>query len=763
MPLYRQYKSQHWFFCSIFRKTNRMKRVVRNIFYAFPIQLLILHFRKYQVLLLAWLVLISTINSGLMRSFGADALFLAPDYLGKVNAWGAAIVGVAMGVFIMSWNITTFILHSKRCKFLATTAKPFLKYCINNAILPLLFIGFYCIRIVQFDQSKELMGNGEIVLLLTGLIGGFSFSIAFSLIYFFGAEKTIQYRMSHIISDPNTFRQNFDPRINRQEQGFGMTVSYYFSTGFRLRKARNVEHYNKEYLDAIFKRHHLAAIISVILAFVFLAMVGFFLDNKWFEVPAAASIFIFFAVATAVIGALTYFLQSWSVLFVILLLYIVNLLYRHEVIDPRNKAYGIHYTTRALRPAYNKESLQRLCRPDMILRDKAIMEDVLNHWKRRQDSSKPMMVIINVSGGGLRSAAFTMHTLQQLDSMTGGRLMRQTFLISGASGGMLAAAYYRELYRQHQKGNGIASLHDPVYTNRITGDLLNPVFSSMIARDIFAPAQRFSVGPYRYVKDRGFAFERKLNENTGGILDIQLKDLADDERQARIPLIFFNSVVTRDGRKMLLSTLPVSYMMKPAQYLSDSTTSPDAVDFAALFARQDPMNIRLLTALRMNATFPYVLPNVWLPSEPVIDVMDAGLRDNFGQETALRFMDHFADWIRLNTKGVLLVQLRDRLNDNWQHPLETGSVTDILLKPATMLQNNWYKLQDFFQTDQYAYLHDDTSRHVNRLTFMYLPAQEDKGAALNFHLTGRERKDVIASFNHPINQATAAKMMSLLR
>ncbi len=80
---------------------------------------------------------------------------------------------------------------------------------------------------------------------------------------------------------------------------------------------------------------------------------------------------------------------------------------------------------------------------------------------------------------------------------------------------------------------------------------------------------------------------------------------------------------------------------------------PDAVDFAALFARQDPMNLRLLTALRMNATFPYVLPNVWLPSKPVIDALDAGLRDNYGQETASRFLLVMRDWIQANTSKVV--------------------------------------------------------------------------------------------------------------
>ena len=89
-----------------------MKQLLINIFYAFPVQLFILHFRKYQVLLVFWYLLASTINSGFMKSFGADALFFAPEYLGYVNAFGAAVVGVAMGVFMMSWNITTFILHS---------------------------------------------------------------------------------------------------------------------------------------------------------------------------------------------------------------------------------------------------------------------------------------------------------------------------------------------------------------------------------------------------------------------------------------------------------------------------------------------------------------------------------------------------------------------------------------------------------------------------------------------------------------------------
>ena len=198
--------------------------LLKNIFYSFPIQLFIIHFRKYQVLLVFWYLLGSTINSGFMKSYGADALFFAPEYLGTVNALGAAIVGVAIGVFIMSWNVTTFILHSKRCKFLATTSKPFLKYCINNAILPLLFIIFYLAKLISFNTVKELMTAKEITVIIAGVLGGLILLLAFSFAYFFGAEKTILLSVAPIIANTHQFKQTYNPAVNPQQEGFGMKV-----------------------------------------------------------------------------------------------------------------------------------------------------------------------------------------------------------------------------------------------------------------------------------------------------------------------------------------------------------------------------------------------------------------------------------------------------------------------------------------------------------------------------------------------------------
>jgi hypothetical protein len=695
-----------------------------------------------------------------MKNYGADALFFAPEYLGNVNAIGAAIVGIALGIFFMSWNITTFIMHSKRCKFLATAAQPFLEYCINNAGLPLLFLVFYIFRLFRFDEQKELMSMGDIIVVMSGLLGGLTLLLAVSFIYFFGAEKSIRRSITPIVDASRHLRKGIHP--SEAQDNYGMAVSYYLSTGFRFRKVRSVAHYSQDFLDLVFKRHHFSGIISIVLAFIFLIVVGFYMDAKFFQVPAAASIFIFFALMTAVIGSLTYFLQSWSIPFIIVLIFFLDILYQREIIDPRNKAYGLNYINVSERPVYEKHTLQQLCVPANIEADKANMLTILENWKKKQTEEKPVMIFVNVSGGGLRSSTFVMNTLQQIDSLTNGSMMRHVMMMSGASGGMLAATYYRELYRQKQKLPSL-DIYNHIYTDNIAEDLLNPVFSSMVARDIFSPAQKFSVGGYKYVKDRGYAFEEKLSENSKGLLDKQLAEYTTDERSSAVPLMIFNSTISRDGRRMMVCTQPISFMMKPLFYAGDSTASPDAVDFAALFAKQDPMNLRLLSALRMNATFPYVLPNVWLPTDPVIDVMDAGLRDNFGQETALRFIDNFKDWISKNTGGVIILQLRDRLKDNWQQPLETGSVTDILLKPGTMLQQNWYKLQDYSETDQYSYLHDAGDSGLHRIVFMYVPELEDKGAALNFHLTAREKRDVIASFNNDYNRQMLKELKALIK
>jgi hypothetical protein len=727
------------------------------------VQLLFLHFRKYQVFLIFWFVMFSVVNGTFMKSFGAEALFLSPEYLGNVNSLSAAIMGMAIGVFIMCWNITTFILFSRHFTFLAATQFPFLKYCINNSALPLTFLVFFLVKAYQFAHYKELISNVEIAFLTGGFLAGLFVVLAISFFYFFRADKTILKKLQPAFNNAKSYIATLQPEQNKSNGKSLIYSEWFLDSFFRIRRCRDVSHYSAELMEKIFKRHHFAAVVSMLFAYVFLIVIGFFLDNKVFQLPAGASATIFFSILIAVSGAFAYFFQSWSVPALLLILLLFNTMYRFEWIDPRNKAYGLNYGNRDQRPKYDKESLHMLGNPAAVQQDRQNMQSILQRWKGRQGEEKPLLVVMTTSGGGTRSATFTMEILQHLDSITGGQLMKKTFLITGASGGMIGATYFRELYRQRTHGNNL-NLQSQQYVDNIADDLLNPTFTSFIARDLFAPEQKFTVGPYTYLRDRGYSFEMALNDNTKGVLNKRLKDYVADETAANIPLMFYHNVITRDGKMMIIGTQPLRFMMHPP--LADSTqteTIADAVDFTTFFAKQDPYNLRILTALRMNATFPIVLPNVWLPSTPVIDVMDGGLRDNYGVETSLRFLAHMQDWITQNTSGVLMVQIRDRMDGGWENPYESDNMTGNAVKPFFLLQNNWYKMMDYFQSDMATYFVSNSGYPIHRVTFQYIPDKEENKAALNFHLSQREKRDITASLRSKHNQQGFKKITELIR
>lgn len=734
-----------------------LKTYLTGIWYSLPVQLFLLHFRRYQLLLFFWYILFATVNGSFMHKFGAHMLFLYPEYLNEVNIVSTGLVGAGFGIFVMCWNITTFILLSRYFRFLAATTQPFLKFCINNAVMPFLFLLFYLVKAVRFAYYQELLSIPQILVLTSGFLAGFAFIIAISFLYFFNADKTIYRRM------PVHARLTLaNKRVQRQypQRSRSMRVDWYLSATFRLRQPRDVRHYDTAFLERIFGQHHLAAIFAVLLVFVSLIIAGFFQDSIYLQLPSAGSIMVFFAILVAVVGGFSYFLGTWGVPVGLLLLAGFNVLYQKNILDPRNKAYGIDYKT-VQQPAYDSSALSAA---NSIHRqqDSAHFIALLNQWKNKQAHPKPTLILIAVSGGGSRASAFTMHALRKIDSASHQQLLPSTFLVSGASGGMIGAAWYRELYLRQQQGF-IKDHTEKKYAEAITLDLLNPIFSSMVTRDLLAPAQYFEYAGKEYIRDRGYAFEQRLNRNTFGWMNRKMKDYAGYEANASIPLLMPSAVITRDGRKVWFSNHPARFLATPAFANADGKQPyPDGLDFATFFAKQDAQSLSFLSVLRMNATFPYVLPNVWLPTNPVVDVMDAGFRDNTGLETATRFLYYFRRWIADNCDKVILLQLRDKPEGGWDQPFESDNVLDIVTKPALLTQNNLFRFQEYEQMRQLESLQAFMGHQLQRVVFEYRPGPKQEGASLSFHLTRREKKDIEESLSLGHNQQSLQTLTSLL-
>ncbi|WP_341834114.1 patatin-like phospholipase family protein [Chitinophaga pollutisoli] len=742
-----------------------MKRFWSRFFYSFPIQLLLLHFRKYQVLLIFWAILFSTINGGFAKTYGGDALYLAPEYMGKVNFYSTTVMGVAAAIFTMSWNITTFILHSGRFKFLATTSQPFSRYCLNNSIIPVAFLLMLLWRGWQYQRWQELNSIPQILLLAEGFICGYLAILFVSFFYFFNADKNIGRRLMRKFGNPRNFlRTVLIP--NQEHDENALPVLSYFSSPWRIRRARNVGHYNKHYLDNIFRQHHFAAMITIGLALVFLVIMAYLMDFPAFRIPAGASVLIFFAFLIGVAGAYAYLLESWAIPVVIAMILGLNWMVKNQWLDNRNKAYGLDYTDKISRPAYSVPHLQEFFTAARAEADRKHTRQILENWKKRFPAgSKPPLIVINTSGGGSRSAAWTMNVLQRYDSLLKGQLINHTMLITGASGGMMGATYFRELYLRQQEGRmpTARNLYDSSYCEKISKDLLNSVFSSFAVNDFITPFRHFDIGKNSYAKDRGYAFEMQLNLNTDHILNKKLGEYRQPELEARIPMLIWCASINADGRRLYMSPQPVSYLCAPEyRYPTRSMRDVDGVDFGQFFANQDANELRVTSAIRMSATFPYVLPNVFLPSNPIVDVMDAGISDNFGQETSLRFLYNFRKWINENTGGVIFIQLRDSRKNDVSPIKQKKDLGDLLFEPLFSMQRHWTSMQDFDQDHLINYMEGNFPGKFTRLIFQYVPQQADKAAALSWHLTPREKLDIARALDNPANQQSFRQLDAAL-
>jgi hypothetical protein len=372
------------------------------------------------------------------------------------------------------------------------------------------------------------------------------------------------------------------------------------------------------------------------------------------------------------------------------------------------------------------------------------------------------MVIVNASGGGLRTAMFATGVLQVAATLTNGEFMERTCFISGASGGMLGLAYYRELYLRKQMGRKV-ELASTEYTIKMGQDLLNPIMFMTTTTDIFVPWQRFKYNGHVYLKDRAYLFEKQFNENTDYVLDKSLEDYREVEQQALIPMMVVAGAITNDSRKLLCSPQPISYLMKSSSLFEGGPKYfIDAVDFGALFADRNPYETRFTSLLRMNATYPYILPQVSLPTKPEIRVIDAGVVDNYGLSTSIRFVDVFSDWIMEHTSGVVFVEIRDNEKFSKVEENEQSTYFSKLINPIGNVYSNLTTMQDYSDDVQLDLLRDKMDGKVDMVRFEYLPSVEEEKASMSFHLTTKEKVDIIESLSNPANAEQFRRLTSFV-
>lgn len=740
-----------------------IKKYANSIWYSFPVQLLIWHIKRNHFLILFWLLLIGFLTGALGSRYGIDLLFLDPEYFGKVDFVSFAILGFSLGSFFVVWNLTSYILNAHHFSFLATLNRPFGIYCINNAVLPLFFIILYIFKIISFQSSEGLLDFGNISYRIGGFICGQLLVLVASMFYFYRTNKNIvQFSGKKAVGQT----QQLDPEEITHEEikkyNTDVRVDFYLNHNMQVKLTRSADHYPESIIRSVYRQHHSNALFIELASLVLILLLSFLIDYPFFRIPAASSILLLGTILVMLTGAFSFWLGRWKIFFFILLVAFVNLLIRFNFLQSENKAYGLDYTTPA---PYNYDVLYKLSDTAHQNSDREATTEILNNWKQKFDTlhEKPKMVFINCSGGGLRATMFVMQVLQQADSLTNHKLMQHCPLITGASGGMLAAAYYRELYYRTLQGEAI-NLSDAQYAQTISRDILNPIGFTLVVNDLFYPWQKFDYSGSHYRKDRGYMFEKVLNDNTSSVMDHPLSYYKDAEQKMEIPMMLFYPTILNDERKLFIGAQQFSYLCSPSNRLKHfSQPEIEGVDYHYLFENNNAADISFTTVLRMNCTFPYILPNVHLPTEPDIEVLDAGIRDNYGIQASGRFIEEFRDWIDANTSGVIVVNIRGIEQQMAIRNNVTQGVVERLVSPIGTLYNNWVEIQDF-QNDNILNALDamlDTKLEV--ITFDYTPDENTKRASLSLHLTAREKQDIVRAASNSHNTAAYLELQKLLR
>lgn len=664
----------------------------------------------------------------------------------------------------MGFNTYSYIKLGPHYPFLATVHRPFYKFSRNNSVIPMAFVFYYLYQMIQFQRIEEFATKTELLMYSLGFISGILFFLLLSIFYFFPSYKA--FKLGPTVDDDTTGKPISSALFKETDNWYESfqtekeKLYLYLGRGFKIHQSRSISHIEKDAIERIFYKNRINASIFEILTILTFVLLGLFRDNPLFEIPAAMSIMLLFTIILMLFSAMVSWFGRWVYIIIFIIIYGMNYLSSHtEYFTYKSYAYGLN--PEGPRPEYSVATIKASCTNDSIQKsDLQSYIQTLENWKEQTGKDKPKLVIINTSGGGSRSAMWTMVVLQNTDQILKGDLSRHLHLITGASGGMIGASYFRELMLEHSTGQ-ISNLYNRTYTKNISMDMLNKLAFSASTNDIIFRYQSLKYNAYTYKKDRGHAFEEHLHQNTNYIMDHNLGYYKEFEKMAIIPTMIFSPTIVNDGRRLLVSSQGLSFMTKSPEGPNTMEPSFENIDYQNFFKDQQPNKIRFSSVLRANSTFPFVLPMVTLPTVPELQLMDAGIRDNYGGKTSILFLKSLKDWIAQNTSGIIILQIRDTEKIFHNETYGKVDLIDRLTLPFGNLYQNFPRTQDFDQEELLNLSTSDLGFPMDIISFNLRESTKDR-ISLSWHLTSQEKQKITKAYHSLSNQRSLERLRQLL-
>ncbi|HEX2445048.1 MAG TPA: patatin-like phospholipase family protein [Vicinamibacterales bacterium] len=332
------------------------------------------------------------------------------------------------------------------------------------------------------------------------------------------------------------------------------------------------------------------------------------------------------------------------------------------------------------------------------------------------------LVIVAASGGGITASLWTTHVFQRLGQEIPG-FHEQVTLISAVSGGAVGSLYYVDGFT-----DGSVPMMEEVVAASGESSL-----SAAVWGFAFLDVHRTYLGRLLGIWDRGWALEQRWGTHLADS-NRTLGAWTDGIRAGWRPIALFNATVQETGERLILSPVTI----EPRQ-------ASGRRDLAEMLPGRD---LKLVTAARLSATFPYVSPHSRPDVAPdftgrVFRAVDGGYYDNSGIVSAL---DVVNEWLRRRGRAatkIALVEIRasgmidqgplpDLKRDTLARTVSAPIETLLRMRATSQLARNQVEL-----TLVQKVWKSDYDVDLGHFTFRLSDDQP-----LSWHLTAAQRKQI---------------------
>jgi hypothetical protein len=417
--------------------------------------------------------------------------------------------------------------------------------------------------------------------------------------------------------------------------------------------------------DLVLRSGHAFALSLSLMAFVTYLVIGYWkskIDERPHIVPALAFLLLLGIVLCWALGAFAFFLDR----------------YRVPLLS------GLAILSLLTISAPQSDHVYRIQR--IPARGKLIRIEPAALVQKRAEAGKKRIILVATAGGGIQAAAWTTRVLRGLEQECAKTsppanaplcdFRDSVILISGVSGGSLGAMAYARSFSDFPSHvdpsevpvNAAQPALDEVAWAWMNPDVrrnILPWFSRQYIDRGWALEEKWSAMNKTYVS-RATTAERLLLTDYGA--DTWLGDWAREAQWHTMPALLLNSTLAEMGRPLVFSSTNFPRPGDPR----------GLQDFYGLYPGFD---IRITTAARLSASFPFVAPAARASAKPATagdyHVVDGGYYDNYGITSLLGWLEdailHLpADEIGKDLGDVLILQIRPFANGAPTPPQPVG-------------------------------------------------------------------------------------------